>query len=82
MGYTKTEFGKLEDGTAVYRYTLTNEQGASASFTDLGGIWLTMVVPDRDGKMADVVLGYEWGQKFLSLSSVRTATRDIREMQI
>ncbi len=59
MGYTKTEFGKLEDGTAVYRYTLTNEQGASASFTDLGGIWLTMVVPDRDGKMADVVLGYD-----------------------
>lgn len=59
MGYSKTEFGKLEDGTVVYRYTLTNEQGASASFTDLGGIWLTMVVPDRDGKMADVVLGYD-----------------------
>ena len=30
MGYTKTEFGKLEDGTVVYRYTLNNEQGASA----------------------------------------------------
>lgn len=59
MGYTKTEFGKLEDGTVVYRYTLDNEQGASASFTDLGGIWLTMMVPDRDGKLADVVLGYD-----------------------
>ncbi len=59
MGYTKTEFGKLEDGTVVYRYTLTNEQGVSASFTDLGGIWLTMMVPDRDGKLADVVLGYD-----------------------
>lgn len=59
MAYTKTEFGKLDNGTVVYRYTLTNEQGASASFTDLGAIWLTMVVPDRDGKMADVVLGYD-----------------------
>lgn len=59
MGYTKTEFGTLEDGKRVYRYTLTNEQGVSASFTDLGAIWLTMVVPDRDGKMADVVLGYD-----------------------
>lgn len=66
MGCTKTEFGKLEDGTAVYRYTLTNEQGASASFTDLGGIWLTMVVPDRDGKMADVVLGYDTVQGILT----------------
>lgn len=66
MGCTKTEFGKLEDGTVVYRYTLTNEQGASASFTDLGGIWLTMVVPDRDGKMADVVLGYDTVQGILT----------------
>ena len=37
MGYTKTEFGKLDNGDKVYRYTLTNSQGVSASFTDLGG---------------------------------------------
>ena len=59
MGYTKTDFGTMKDGRAVYRYTLTNENGVSASFTDLGGTWLTMVVPDRDGNMADVVLGYD-----------------------
>ena len=59
MGYTKTEFGTMDDGRKVYRYTLTNENGVSASFTDLGGVWLTMVVPDREGKMADVVLGYD-----------------------
>lgn len=59
MGYTKTKFGNLEDGTEVYRYTLTNEQGVSASFTDLGAIWLTMCVPDRNGDLADVVLGYD-----------------------
>ena len=59
MGYTKTDFGTMKDGRKVYRYTLTNENGVSASFTDRGGTWLTMVVPDRDGNMADVVLGYD-----------------------
>jgi len=59
MGYTKTEFGTMKDGRTVYRYTLTNENGVSASFTDLGAIWLTMMVPDREGNMADVVLGYD-----------------------
>ncbi|MCI9046986.1 MAG: galactose mutarotase [Hungatella sp.] len=59
MGYTKTDFGTMKDGRAVYRYTLTNENGVSASFTDFGAIWLTMVVPDRDGNMADVVLNYD-----------------------
>ncbi len=59
MGYTKTEFGRTAAGEPVYRYTLTNEQGVSASFTNLGAIWLTMMVPDREGRMADVVLGYD-----------------------
>ena len=65
MGYTKTELGVMDDGKPVYRYTLTNENGVSASFTDLGGVWLTMMVPDRDGKMADVVLGYDTVDMFL-----------------
>lgn len=57
MAYTKTELGTLDTRAAVYRYTLTNQKGVSASFTDLGGIWLTMMVPDREGSLADVVLG-------------------------
>ena len=57
MGCAKTELGTMADGREVFRYTLTNENGVSASFTNLGGVWLTMVVPDREGKMADVVLG-------------------------
>ena len=53
MSYTKTVFGKMDDGTEVYRYTLKNSSGASASFTDMGAVWLTMEVPDKDGKLAD-----------------------------
>lgn len=59
MGCSKTVFGTMKDKTEVYRYTLTNENGVMASFTDLGAIWLTMAVPDRNGKLADVVLGYD-----------------------
>lgn len=66
MGYTKTEFGTMADGKKVYRYTLTNENGVSASFTDLGAIWLTMLVPDKEGKLADVVLGYDTVEMILT----------------
>jgi aldose 1-epimerase len=41
------------------RYTLTNAGGASASFMPLGAAVLTLEVPDRDGALSDVVLGYD-----------------------
>lgn len=52
-------FGQLLDGQEVFKYTLTNQNGVSASFLDLGGIWHSMIVPGRDGQMADVVLGFD-----------------------
>ena len=55
----KTIFGTMEDGREVSRYTLTNQNGVSASFLDLGAIWSMMLVPDRNGEMADVLLGHE-----------------------
>lgn len=67
MAWTKTSFGTMENGAEVFRYTLSNENGVSASFTDLGGIWLTMVVPDRDGHLDDVVLGYDTVEKCTGL---------------
>ena len=59
MAIEKNSFGKMPDGTEVYEYTLTNKNGVSASFITLGGVWFSMVVPDKDGIMADVVLGYD-----------------------
>lgn len=57
MAATERVLGKLEDGTEIRRITLTNAKGTQASFTDLGAIWLTMVVKDKDGQAKDVVLG-------------------------
>ena len=59
MAIAKESFGTMPDGTEVYRYTLINKNKVSASFITLGGVWVSMVVPDKDGSMADVVLGYD-----------------------
>ena len=59
MSVTVKEFGKLENGQTAKLYTMVNKNGTEASFTDLGAAWVTMIVPDRDGKKEDVVFGYD-----------------------
>ncbi len=59
MGIKKEAFGKMPSGEEIFQYTLTNKKGVSASFLTLGAVWTTMLVPDRNGKQADVVLGYD-----------------------
>ncbi len=57
-GISKAEFGKLTDGRTADIYTLTNARGMKARITNYGGIVVSLTAPDRKGKMADVVLGY------------------------
>lgn len=66
MAITKHEFGVMPSGETVYKYTLTNHHGVSADFITLGGTWVTMNVPDKKGKMADVILGYDNLEGYLS----------------
>jgi aldose 1-epimerase len=54
-----SEFGKTKDGTVVHRYLLTNNKGMEAVMIDYGADLVSLKVPGRDGKMADVVLGYD-----------------------
>jgi aldose 1-epimerase len=56
---TKKSFGKTTDGQPVDLYVLTNSSGAEASITNYGGAVVSLKVPDRSGKLADVVLGYD-----------------------
>ena len=42
MAYRKEQWGVMPSGEAVTLYTLSNDNGVSASFTDLGGTWVTM----------------------------------------
>lgn len=53
---TQKAFGKV-NGNEVQLYTMTNKNGWSASVTNYGGILVSIIVPDRNGKMDDVLLG-------------------------
>ena len=55
---TKQSFGKTGDGENVDLYTLTNNLGMQAKIMNYGGIVVSLKVPDRNGKMDDVVLGF------------------------
>ena len=52
-------WGRMPDGRPVHRFTMTNASGAHVSVMDLGAAVTALSVPDRAGKMADVVLGYD-----------------------
>lgn len=52
-------FGKLPDGTETHLYTLQNAHGLRADITDFGGIVVSLYVPDKAGKLADVSLGFD-----------------------
>ena len=53
-----SEFGKSKEGETVELYTLTNKNGCVAKIINLGGIVTELHVPDKNGKMGDVVLGF------------------------
>jgi len=55
---TQQTFGKMKDGTAVEIYTLTDGK-IEARIMTYGGIVVSLKTPDRTGKMADVVLGFD-----------------------
>ena len=61
----KTAFGKLPDGRQVYRYTLTNPSGVTAQIIDYGATLTSLRVPDRNGEMSDIVLGYDTLQQYI-----------------
>ncbi|WP_428771770.1 aldose epimerase family protein [Treponema sp. HNW] len=57
MKIKKRRFGVLSDGTKLTLYTLSNTSMAF-SVTDYGCIITSLFVPDKQGKLEDIVLGY------------------------
>ena len=52
-------FGKTKDGQAVELYTLKNSTGLVAKVMTRGATLVQLHVPDKDGKAADVILGFD-----------------------
>lgn len=55
----------MEDGTAIDLVTLSNDQGMEAKVSSYGAILTALTVPDREGRGADVVLGFDRLEDYL-----------------
>lgn len=58
MEVLQTEFGEI-DGKAVHLFTIKNDSGMEVSCIDYGCIITKVLIPDRDGKLENVVLGFD-----------------------
>jgi aldose 1-epimerase len=64
-GVQKERFGETEDGEAVDLYTLRNRNGLVAKVTNYGATLTELHVPDRNGELVDVVLGFDNLEQYL-----------------
>ncbi|MBA7602247.1 Aldose 1-epimerase [subsurface metagenome] len=74
MSIRKESFGQVPDGKGVDLYTLTNANGLRARITNYGAILVSLEVPDRDGKLADITLGYDTLDGYIKRGSFFGAT--------
>ena len=81
MSITSQAYGKLPSGEEVSLFTLTNANGLRAEIMDYGAILVSLCVPDREGNLADIVLGkdsldeYVAGHPFFGSTCGRVAGR-------
>jgi aldose 1-epimerase len=58
LSIMKQNFGTV-DGKPVYLFTMKNKNGITIRITNYGGIITSILVPDKNGKIGDIVLGYD-----------------------
>lgn len=57
-GVVREVFGKLPDGREAHRFVCRNAAGAVMKLTDYGATLVELHVPDREGRLGNVVLGF------------------------
>lgn len=58
-GLRREDFQKVVDGKQVDLFFLRNENGCEVAVTNYGGSLVAIMVPDREGKMANVIQGHD-----------------------
>ena len=66
MGIVKEKFGTMKTGEEIYLFTLKNKNGLEAKITNIGAAVVGLLVPDKNGEFADVVLGFDKGEDYFS----------------
>lgn len=59
MSISISNFGKTSKNEEVSLFTITNDNGVTATFTNWGATIVSILVPDKDGNLRDVVLGFD-----------------------
>lgn len=59
MGISREEFGVTKEQEKVTKYTLTNQNGMKVSLIDFGAVITNLWVPDREGVLEDIALGFD-----------------------
>ena len=62
----KSAYGTLPNGDAVSLFRLTNASGITAEVTDHGAVLVSLSMPDRKGNYADITLGYDTPEGWLT----------------
>ena len=74
MGVAKEKFGVTKDGREVYAFTLSNSNGVRARVINYGAVLVNLFVPDKDGNVEDVVLGFDSLEGYFDNGSFLGAT--------
>src|SRR5699024_1228323 len=64
----KNDFGVTTEGDSVYAYVLKNKNGMEVTILNYGGVVQSVKVPDKNGKIGDVVLGFNNIEKYQKYS--------------
>lgn len=74
MAVQVQDFGRTKEGKEIKLYTISNGKGMQAAVTNFGAILVKLLVPDRNGKVDDLVLGLERGEDYYDNGSFFGAT--------
>ncbi len=74
MNAHKEPFGQTAEGREVFVYTLASSKGLRARITDYGATLVSLYVPDRNGHLEDIVLGFDDLQGYIDHTAYMGAT--------
>lgn len=74
MAVTQKLFGKTKQGEEVFLYSIKNANGVVAEVSSFGAILVNLFVPDKNGKLEDIVLGYDKLEDYFENGSFFGAT--------